>query len=351
MSIFRWLLASTILTIPALACADGPRAATEAPQQAATAEAAKSSPARAAVKSLPADPTRVRVPGTGPESSLVEMRIRSVTEGSDEVAPAQHSAPVPPAPTPAGDGEPQRLEPISPAPSPSDHLGFSEPPAAVPSAPRLPIPADPQAAADATGPLSAYPGPGLNLPSHSDPNPHVGLYARGCPHCGRRHGCGRPICCGERYAGWHLHRAMNAQIGNALANQLVLYHYDFEQDDPATQLSHRGERQLAKYAPRALILGRPIIIEPTPGRPGVDDARRDNVIQALTQLDPSAADLWGDGQHVVVARPKEPGLSGREALHIDDNLMKRTQSGTPLESSSGGISGGGQGSSMPLPMF
>jgi hypothetical protein len=144
---------------------------------------------------------------------------------------------------------------------------------------------------------------------------------------------------------------MSVQIVNALANQLVLYHYDFGSGDRASRLSLRGKRQLVKYAPRALALGRPIVIEPSPGMPVRDEARRDSVIETLTELYPNASEFWADGRHVVVALPTEPGLRGEEALLIDDNLLDRTQSGSTLGLGSEGMDFGASSSSSSVPVY
>jgi hypothetical protein len=144
---------------------------------------------------------------------------------------------------------------------------------------------------------------------------------------------------------------MSVQIVNALTNQLVLYHYDFGHGDRASRLSLRGMRQLAKFAPRALALGRPIVIEPSPGMPVRDEARRDSVIETLAELYPNAGEFWADGRHVIVALPVEPGLRGEEALFIDDNLLDRTQSGSPPAFGSENADFGASSSASSVPLY
>lgn len=128
----------------------------------------------------------------------------------------------------------------------------------------------------------------------------------------------------ERPFGTYVRDAMNQQISNGLADQMVLYHYDFRDGEHGTELSLRGKYQLTKFANRMFRCGFPIVIQETPANPALADARRQNVIDELKSLDPefNLAD-----SSVLVGRPRVPGLRGIEAQIIDDNNLQQIQSG------------------------
>jgi hypothetical protein len=127
----------------------------------------------------------------------------------------------------------------------------------------------------------------------------------------------------ERPFGTYVRAAAIGQIRNGLADQMVLYRYDFRDGSRAAELSPRGKYQLTKFAMRAFQCGMPILIEETPDTPEVASARRDYVIGALRELD---SDFAQPEDLVVVGRPRLPGLNGNEALIIDVNLLQQTQS-------------------------
>jgi hypothetical protein len=126
----------------------------------------------------------------------------------------------------------------------------------------------------------------------------------------------------ERPFGTYVRDAASQQIYNGLADQMVLYHYDFRNGEQGTELSLRGKYQLTKFANRLFRCGFPIVIQETPENPTVADARRQNVIDELKLLDPefNLAD-----SSVVVGRPRVPGLRGLEGQIIDDNNLQQTQ--------------------------
>jgi hypothetical protein len=116
---------------------------------------------------------------------------------------------------------------------------------------------------------------------------------------------------------------------NGVADQMVLYHYDFQPGPPPHlgRLKSRGHYELHKIVKRLehpLLQGCPtlILIEQTLGRPDVDAARRAAVLQALREMSAPIVP-----EQVVVGRPPTAGLSGSESLGIYGNLLEVMNSG------------------------
>jgi hypothetical protein len=126
----------------------------------------------------------------------------------------------------------------------------------------------------------------------------------------------------ERPFGTYFRSAMNQQICNGIADQMVLYHYDFRDGEQAAELTLRGKYQLTKFATRLLSCGYPILIQDTPANPALADTRRQSVLTALADLDPALANVEAS---VVIGRPRPPGLRGVEAQIIDDNNLQQTE--------------------------
>ncbi|NIP85348.1 MAG: hypothetical protein GTO03_07220, partial [Planctomycetales bacterium] len=97
----------------------------------------------------------------------------------------------------------------------------------------------------------------------------------GCGHYGR--GCGRfrcrqkpVVCYHDRPFGWYVRNANQLQVTHGLRDQMVLYHYDFQEGPHADQLSTRGRQQLKKYAQLVETHRFPVVIQPAEGRPELD---------------------------------------------------------------------------------
>lgn len=129
--------------------------------------------------------------------------------------------------------------------------------------------------------------------------------------------------------------------------RMALYQYDFlPQSD---QLKPRGRATLvhiAECAPRCI---GPVFIEPTPGRPDLDEARRLAVWEEL-QGGPFAI----PSEQIVIGTPVSHGLGGADAILMDKNRLQQTSSrgataggggGGLLGGMGGGIGGGGAGMS------
>jgi hypothetical protein len=116
------------------------------------------------------------------------------------------------------------------------------------------------------------------------------------------------------------------EVANGDAARMVLYHYDFLEG--GDQLNPRGRYQLEKIAALLPQNFNPVIIEATPGAPGLDEARRVAVACVL-----ACGPFPVPSERVVVGRPLAIPLQGVEAVIIYRNLLSNTESG--------GLRGGG----------
>ena len=128
----------------------------------------------------------------------------------------------------------------------------------------------------------------------------------------------------ERPFGVFVRSHFHAQIANGLANQMVLYQYDFYDTvgDEATTLNPHGLVQVAKVGELAGMLGDPffiVTVEAT-GDPELDTARRLHVFQKLVELDVPIA-----VEQVVTGSATSPGLDGIEAFEIYRNQLQQTR--------------------------
>lgn len=143
--------------------------------------------------------------------------------------------------------------------------------------------------------------------------------------CGRGHRCGgrgkHTICYKDAPPGWYLHNALQIQISRGIADQMVLYHYDFLEGHDSAQLSRRGKWQLQKFASAIASHGYPVIIQPSYDASGLDTARRAQVLAELQTFVPDVTE-----ESVLIAKPHAVGLRGVEALSIDNNNLLQTQS-------------------------
>jgi len=129
---------------------------------------------------------------------------------------------------------------------------------------------------------------------------------------------------------------MCTQMANGTAARLVLYRYDFCNACAADahKLNPHGYERLNQMA--AILQAcpmYPVVIEPVPGSPKLDQARRDQVAKLLEKSNIPAS--------VVVGRPEMRGLAAEEALEIHQNMLRETQAGGAGVSAT--QSGGGYG--------
>lgn len=172
----------------------------------------------------------------------------------------------------------------------------------------------------------------------------AGASAPGCfppsPPCDACFSCD-PYGCGRSFhgrGGWQYRAdpfgycvfgALDAQITSGLAAQLVLYRYDFNNPptegaaksiDPAN-LNPRGRQQLMKVADLLNRLPMPPVVIEASENPQIDQARRQRVIAALTEvMGTPVPNEW-----VVVDEPAANPLSGEEATLIHQNLLQQTE--------------------------
>jgi hypothetical protein len=124
------------------------------------------------------------------------------------------------------------------------------------------------------------------------------------------------------------------EVANGEAARMVLYHYDFVEG--GDELNPRGRYQLEKIAALLPQNFNPVIIEATPGAPGLDEARRVAVAREL-----ACGPFPVPAQRVVAGRPIAIPLQGQEAVIIYRNLLLNTESGG-LRASGGVATGLGQ---------
>lgn len=110
----------------------------------------------------------------------------------------------------------------------------------------------------------------------------------------------------EKPLGYFIYAHNRTMVANGEAARMMLYHYDFVQNEP--ELSSRGQQQLAKIAymlPRNYF---PLAIQSTPDNPGLAERRRQYVLELL-----AAAEFPIPPERVVVTGPISYGRQGYEA--------------------------------------
>ena len=132
---------------------------------------------------------------------------------------------------------------------------------------------------------------------------------------------------------------LTVQIAGGQAARMILYQYDFI--PLSDQLKPRGKGELARIAYCVPSTFCPILVEPTPGQPKLDEARRQTVWREL-----ASSPYPVPSERVVIGRPLTRGLGGAEALVNDRNRLMQTLSrGAGAGGGAGSISGSGSGAS------
>lgn len=120
--------------------------------------------------------------------------------------------------------------------------------------------------------------------------------------------------------GYYVNNAMRAQVRQGVADQLVIYHYDFLFGRYAADLSPRGKHQLDICARLMTSTGAgPLVIEAS-ADPKLDHFRRLSVIAALVEINDAIP-----AEAVVIGRPRTPALRGEEATLVYGNELLNTQ--------------------------
>jgi len=220
------------------------------------------------------------------------------------------------------------------------------------------------------GPVMPYPDEFIHSPQASDSSKVNSAETAGpCENCHSTRGCHGGTCHRGRHNGpvmrrWHghwkpwlhenhwgypeyfesephgasIHAHFNAQVGNAQAAQLALYHFDFH-DGPgmkAAKLNSYGVDRLRQLSSLLMHSGLPLVVQRSQNNVQLDEARRAEVINQLAKMSPVAI----AAERVIVGRPIALGLDGRESSLIYLNLLKQTTRGEgfrPGSSSSGGF--------------
>jgi hypothetical protein len=179
----------------------------------------------------------------------------------------------------------------------------------------------------------------------SCPPRRVGTLRRAIRHVSRtvhEDFIGDPLLFDEPPLGASVNMNRAVMKGRAEPHKFTLYRSDFLVD--STALSPSGASRIVRInAGLACWLG-PVIIEPTPDRPGLAEVRREAVIALLV----NSGHLIEDGR-VVIGPPVAPGLLGTDAANNYQSMISRdlkapTQySVTPTQT--GTLAGGGGGSS------
>lgn len=151
----------------------------------------------------------------------------------------------------------------------------------------------------------------------------------------------------EQPLGVALYGQMDTQIANGAAAKLVLYNFDFVDGSPL--LNPKGVERLSRHVEVMMRCPCPLVIEQTPETPGLAESRSLAVQRSIAQLQaPIASD------RVIVGQPIPFGLSGRQAVILDANLLRDTRAGGTTNLAPGsfraggsiqGFSGGGGGGS------
>lgn len=203
----------------------------------------------------------------------------------------------------------------------------------VAESPPAPVPAVEESAGDsraASGPQSGYLQPQVAGPS-CQPAPCNQCYSQGektsrlreyfrCKKLKHQYKWwGYPEEFEEVPFGTFTNMQLTRQMETGEAARLVLYHYDFVQDENG--LTPRGKYQLAKMISMLSRCECSLVIQQANDDPELDEARRVAVLTELAQRGlPLAAD------RVIVGVPSVKGLQGIEAQSVNRNFQQNSES-------------------------
>lgn len=138
----------------------------------------------------------------------------------------------------------------------------------------------------------------------------------------------------EQPLGVALYGQMDTQIANGAAAKLVLYKFDFVDGSPS--LNSKGVERLAKHVEIMIRCPFPLVIEQTPEAPGLAESRSLAVQRSIAQMQ---APITPD--RVIVGQPIPVGLSGRQAIVLEANLLRDTKAGGTTNLAPGSFRAGG----------
>jgi hypothetical protein len=151
------------------------------------------------------------------------------------------------------------------------------------------------------------------------------------PHCGHRRHLGRKhYRVAPTPLGASLYATNRTQVAQGTAARMMLRSYDFL--DGSAELKPEARGRLAWIASQyGRVPGAMILVEATPRLPGLDEARRATVAEALATIAPAVPP-----DQVVIARDAAIGLRGMEARLIDAAQLGRVAAeGPPVGDSTG----------------
>ena len=154
---------------------------------------------------------------------------------------------------------------------------------------------------------------------------------------------GDPDLFAEPPLGSSLYETFGVMRSKATPHVFTLYRSDFHVD--GTTLTPIGAGRMDRITRGLRGWCGPVIVEPTPDKPGLAESRRESVIALLQE----SGHPVGLGSRVVIGPPVAPGLLGTSAGNGYQTLITRDQQApatfslTPSASTSpgGGGSGGG----------
>ncbi len=195
---------------------------------------------------------------------------------------------------------------------------------------------------DAFPPGGAASAPGQTLTDDCDKHrgPIRGMLHRAhCKRCMER----KLLGFREEFNEWPLGAALyancQAQVANGDAARMTFYRYDFV--DGTARLNIQGMDKLQEIKAMLPMSFAPVLVERTPARPTLADARRAMLLAEL-----SRGEFPVPKERVVVGKPIPIGRGGSEAAIISTNQMMGVLSGTGFRTgmmmgAGGGMGGGG----------
>ena len=139
----------------------------------------------------------------------------------------------------------------------------------------------------------------------------------------------------EMPLGLQLNETMSTQVRNYENTRQIFYHYDFI--DNSAELNHAGKAKLARISQNAFANFAPIVVESTPRQPGVDHARRLQLVQVI-----SNNGIPIPAERIIVAGAVNRGITGPDAIILYNRSLSDLQQ-SPGSSGMSGSSGGGVG--------
>ena len=137
----------------------------------------------------------------------------------------------------------------------------------------------------------------------------------------------------EEFNEWPLGAALyancRAEVANGEAAKMTFYHYDFV--DGTSNLNLRGADKMQEIRAMLPTNFAPVVVERTPDRPKLAEARRAMLVAKL-----SRDDFPVPAQRVVIGKPVPIGRTGGEAAIISLNQVGAVLSGTGFRTASGG---------------